>query len=264
MARIDHLAVFISDLEKSDKSEWVKHDYKISLKKFYRWQRGEEENPELTKWIKTTLKKKDQKLPEEMLTESEILKLIENAEDVRDRAIVALLWDIGARIGEIGTLTIRHVSFDEYGAIVNVRGKTGFRRVRAVWSVEYLKAWLEVHPEKYNLEAPLWVTLDSKEGSLKSLRYDAIRMKLKRLAKKSGINKRIHPHLFRHTYATNYLRQHPGDLFRLQMNLGHETLEIMQVYVHLARLEDQRDNREPSVMDRMEIQVQNGRWKQIS
>ncbi len=51
---------FISDLERTDKSEWVKHDYKISIKKFYKWY-CEEERPELTKWIKTTMKKKDQK-----------------------------------------------------------------------------------------------------------------------------------------------------------------------------------------------------------
>jgi hypothetical protein len=43
--------MFISDLERSDKSEWIKHDYKISLNKFYKWQCGDE-RPELTKWIK--------------------------------------------------------------------------------------------------------------------------------------------------------------------------------------------------------------------
>jgi len=93
---------------------------------------------------------------------------------------------------------------------VNVNGKTGYRRVRSVWSVKYLKAWLAVHPENYNLEARLWVTTDSKEGSLKPLKYDAIRMQLKRLAKKSNINKRIHPHLFCHsrcTYMANYLTE---------------------------------------------------------
>lgn len=111
---------------------------------------------------KNNHEKKDQKLPEEMLTESDVLNLIENAENLRDKAIIALLWDIGARIGEIGTLSLKHIKFDEYGATVNVRGKTGYRRVRAVWSVEYLKAWLEVHPEKYNIEARLWVTVDSK------------------------------------------------------------------------------------------------------
>ena len=56
-------------------------------------------------------------------------------------------------------------------------------------------------------------------------------------------------------YATNYLRQHPGDFFRLQMNLGHETLDILRVYAHLAHLEDSKERPEPSVMDRLEIRV---------
>ncbi len=99
------LYLFISNLERSDRSEWVKHAYKISLKKFYKWH-SEEETPELTKWIKTTMKKRNKKLPEEMLTEPDVLNLIENADSIRDKVIIALLWDIGTRIGEIGTLTL--------------------------------------------------------------------------------------------------------------------------------------------------------------
>ena len=52
----------------------------------------------------TTVKKKDQKLPEEILTESDVFKLIEYAEHERNKAFIALLRDIGERIGEIGTL----------------------------------------------------------------------------------------------------------------------------------------------------------------
>lgn len=226
------LHVFISELERSNRSQWLKHDYKVSLKKFYKWY-CKEDSPEITRWIKTTIKKKDLKLPEEMLSESDVLNLIENAEHERDKAIIALLWDIGARIGEIGTLNIRHISFDEYGAIANVRGKTGQRRVRAVWSVEYLKAWLQVHPEGYNPDAPLWVTLDSKENFLKPLQYSAIRMKLQRIAKKAGVNKKIHPHLFRHsrcTYMANYLTE-------AQMNVYFgwtQGSDMPGVYVHLS------------------------------
>ena len=172
-------------------------------------------------------------MPEEMPTEPDVLNLIENAYSIRDKAIIALLWDIGARIGEIGILSIKHIKFDEYGTIVNVKGKTGYRRVRTVWSVEYLKDWLEVHPEKYNHKARLWVTLDTEEGSLNPLYYDAIRMKLKRLAKKSGINIRIHPHLFRHsrcTYMANYLTEaQMNDYFGWGQGSG-----MPSVYVHLS------------------------------
>jgi integrase len=226
------LFVFISELEQSDRSEWLKHDYKVTLKKFYKWY-CKDDNPELTKWIKASISRKDQKLPEEMLIEDDILKLIKCAKKKSDKAIIALLWDIGARVGEIGNLRIKHIKFDEYGAIVNLKGKTGYRRVRAVFSVEYLQAWLLEHPDRNNPEAHLWTTSDSKEGSIKPQHYGSIRMKIKRLAKKAGINKRIHPHLFRHsrcTFIANYLTE-------AQMNIYFGWIQgsnMPGVYVHLS------------------------------
>lgn len=52
------------------------------------------------RWIKTTLKKHDRKLPEDMLNEEEVESMIDTTLNKRDKAIIALLWDIGARIGE--------------------------------------------------------------------------------------------------------------------------------------------------------------------
>jgi site-specific recombinase XerD len=184
---------YISKLERSDKSEWTKHYHKVSLKKFYKWLFNED-NPDLTKWMSTAIKKENQKLPEDILNESDIIKLIEYATNKRDKALIALIWDIGARIGEIGNLHIKHLIFDEMGDIINLNGKTGFRRVRAVWSVDYLNEWLNVHPESQSPNAPLWFNLKSKPESLEILRYDAIRMRLKKIAKEAGINKNIHPH----------------------------------------------------------------------
>ncbi|MDG6243594.1 MAG: site-specific integrase [Methanolobus sp.] len=67
---------YIANLERSDKSEWTKHDYKVALKKLYKWL-FDEDNPALTKWITTAIKKKNQKLPEDiLLNEPNILKLI--------------------------------------------------------------------------------------------------------------------------------------------------------------------------------------------
>jgi len=226
------LFLFISKLEQSNKSEWLKHDYKVCIKKFYKWY-FKADNPELTKWIKASIGKKDRKLPEEMLTEEEILKMINCAKKKSDKAIIALLWDIGARVGEIGNLRVKHIKFDEYGATVNLKGKTGYRRVRAVFSVEYLQAWLLEHPDMNNPDAPLWTTFDSKENLIKPLHYGSIRMKVKRLAKKAKINKRIHPHLFRHsraTYIANYLTE-------AQMNTYFgwvQGSEMSSVYVHLS------------------------------
>jgi integrase/recombinase XerD len=47
----------------------------------------------------------------------------------------------------------------------------------------------------------MWFKFSKKVDELESMRYDAIRMRLNKIAKKAGINKRIHPHLFRHSRA---------------------------------------------------------------
>jgi len=221
---------YVSTLERSDKSEWTKHDYKITIRKFYRWYYNEE-NPELTKWIKTTVKRKRQKAPEDILTEAEIQTLIDNATNNRDKALIALLWDIGARIGEIGALKIKDLIFDEIGLTVHVNGKTGFRRVRAVWSIEYLNLWLNEHPERDNSNAPLWFKFGTEE--LETLRYDAIRRRLIKISEKACIKKKIHPHLFRHSRATfmaNYLTE-------AQMNQYFGWIQgsdMPFIYVHLS------------------------------
>jgi len=69
------LFTFISQLEQSDKGEWLKHDYKVGIKKFYRWYFNDDD-PELTKWIKASISRRDRKLPEDMLIEEDILKMI--------------------------------------------------------------------------------------------------------------------------------------------------------------------------------------------
>ena len=71
-----------------------------------------------------------EKLPEELLTEEEIQKMISSCANLRDRALVSVLYESGCRIGEIGNLRIKDVLFDEYGAKIDVLGKTGARRVR--------------------------------------------------------------------------------------------------------------------------------------
>jgi integrase len=114
------------------------------LKKFNKWLNGGEE-PASTRWIKTTLKKYDRKLPEDMLKKDDVKSIIDTALNKRDKAIIALLWDIGARIGEIGNLRVKDIKFDDIGISIIVNGKTGPRRVRAVWSVDYLRHWLEDH-----------------------------------------------------------------------------------------------------------------------
>jgi integrase/ribosomal protein L40E len=196
-AKKDDILKLVQRIEQGNYSDWTKRDYKIIIRKFYKWLRNSEGYPEEVKWIKASMRK-NSLLPEELLTEEEVKKMAEVADNPRDKALVLVLYESGCRIGEILSLRIKHVCFDEYGAQLIVNGKTGSRRVRIIASSPNLASWLDNHPIK-DSESPLWTSLRSKN---EPLTYSAAKELLKELARKSGIRKRVYPHLFRHSRAT--------------------------------------------------------------
>ena len=102
----------VKEVELRNYSEWTKRDYKIILKKFYRWLRGSEEYPEEVRWIRPRTKSKTV-LPEEILTTEEVKLMAEKAENLRDKAFILVLYESGCRIGEILSLKLKHVQNDE-------------------------------------------------------------------------------------------------------------------------------------------------------
>ena len=216
-------------------TEHTKHDYKIILKKFYQWLRGcseeDHEYPEEVKWIKTTLRRR-RLLPETLLTTEELKMLVEATENPRDRALILTHYESGCRIGETLSLKILHVRFDQYGAVLIVDGKTGPRRVRVIAASPALSAWLNIHPMGTDPNSPLWVGVGT-VGRYKPLSYNGMRALLKRLAKKTGLNKRLYTHLLRHTRATELA----NILTEAQMKelLGWvQSSDMPSVYVHLS------------------------------
>jgi len=184
-------------------SDWTKYDYKRSIKAFWIWLGMEE----AVKDIKNPIPKK--KLPEEVLTEDELKRMIDAAENLRDKAMIAVLYESGTRRGEFMNLRIRDVVFDDYGAVIKVKGKTGERRIRLVSSVPYLLRYIDVHPYKDDLNAPLWVKIGH-PGKGEHVNYNTFSAQIKKIAKKAGVKKRVHMHLFRHSRATilaNYLTE---------------------------------------------------------
>jgi integrase len=164
---------------------------------------GGENYPDCVRWIRTP-KNKSNKLPEELLNVEEVKLLLQNADNLRDKALIASLWESGARIGELGTREIRHVSFDDFGCQVMLEGKTGQRRIRLVSSAPYLLEWINHHPQNKNPSAPLWPTIH--HHFEKPMHWRFIYNMLCNTAKKAGITKPINPHHFRHSRAT-YMAQ---------------------------------------------------------
>ncbi|MCL4333672.1 MAG: tyrosine-type recombinase/integrase [Candidatus Thermoplasmatota archaeon] len=192
----------LDKLANSDYSDWTKEMYLNMIKKFYKWSLGNNKSyPEFLDCIKRPRNNNNVK-PEELITPDELSALIKASANVRDRALFSVLDDSGCRIGEILTMKIKDLGFDEYGAILRVNGKTGYRQVRIVGnSIAYLKAWLGNHPDRSNPEAWLFCGLDNKNMG-RQLLYSDVYAIVRRTVKRSGIKRRIYPHLFRHTRAT--------------------------------------------------------------
>ncbi len=137
----------------------------------------------------------------DLITDDEQRKLVEAADLPRDKAIIALLLESGLRVGELLNMRIKDVQFDQFGAKIEVNGKSGRRVVRIVNCVPLLSEYLQNHPKRSNSNYAFWYAVKT-NGKNAPLGYDGITCMLKTLKKKAGITRRIHAHLWRHSAAT--------------------------------------------------------------
>jgi integrase len=144
-------------IKKRGIAEWTYQMYCVTLKKFYRWLRGSDDYPPEVRWLKASVRNKTNITADKLLSEKEVLKLAEVAENHRDRAFVLALYESGCRIGEILGLRMKDIACDENGALLSVSGKTGTRRIRIIASCSELMSWINVHPDSKNRDAPVWI-----------------------------------------------------------------------------------------------------------
>lgn len=145
---------------------------------------------------------------------------------VRNRALLRLFWCSGLRCSEALNLTLRDFDFDKTEIRVN-RGKGAKDRIvytdRA--TAEIVRGWCDVKPRSN------WIFCTLRGAQLK----DAyVREMLARYGKKAGIAIRVHPHLLRHTYASEFLEVPGNTMIELQQQLGHEDLETTAIYSHVS------------------------------
>ncbi|MDY7083330.1 MAG: tyrosine-type recombinase/integrase, partial [Halobacteria archaeon] len=118
--------------------------YKKVLRSFWKWMNDGETTEEVA-WISVGNGGND-KLPQDLLTKEDVEAQIDACKNPRDKAFVSLLWETGARIGELIDLTVGDIEDRAHGKKVTLDGKTGSRRLPLVESVPYLNRWLSEHP----------------------------------------------------------------------------------------------------------------------
>ncbi len=226
--------------QREDFSVWTKQSYRAIIKKFYKWleygdnYRTKPSYPEIVAWINTNIKRKD--IPKvqasDILTEKEIGKMIDAAEYPRDRAFVSMIYELGARISEIGNLRIKDVTRDKYSYVIDIDGKTGHRTPRIVLSDPYITTWLNNHPTKDDPDSPLWIMQGDRDS--KGMKYASLRALLLRIAEKAKIKKRIHPHLFRHTRVTHLMLNKQINEAQAKVYFGWTpSSKVLSEYSHL-------------------------------
>lgn len=185
--------------------------------------------PELGAVIK--LKALKHELPD-ILTPEEIEELIKAGITPRDKAIVATFYESGARKGELLSVRLKHVLFDEYGAVVSLpTSKTKPRRVRLIFAASYLRQFIDCHPLKDNREAFLFCSLHSPYGVISN---SGLHYQLRILAERAGIPiEKVHPHNFRHSRAT-HLSEHLTEAQLKEMFGWTQGSKMTATYVHLA------------------------------
>jgi integrase/recombinase XerC len=168
------------------------------------------------------------KLPQ-VLDVDEAVQLVEVPTEAplgrRDRALLELLYSSGLRVSELCALRWHDLDLD--GGQVTVLGKGSKQRVVPVGSHARgaLAAWRVESAAK--ADAPVF---PGRGG--KAITPRAVQLRLRQLARRQGLFKRVHPHLLRHTFASHVLES-SGDLRGVQELLGHADLGTTQIYTHL-------------------------------
>ena len=221
----------VAQIEQSELAPESKKCFKVMIRKLYRFIRGINERgkyPKEVEWISIAIPRNHNKLPEELLTEEEIKRIIKNCGCLRDKALISSVSESGARVSEIAMMKIKHVSFEEYGARITIQGKTGTRKILVIASGPYLQQWVNEHLRNESPDSYLWY---NPQGEL--LSYARISAILKRAAKKANVNKRVYLHLLRHSRATLMASVMPESAMKQYFGWGQDS-KMAAIYVHMS------------------------------
>lgn len=210
------------------------HGYKVTLKRFYRWLEGnDDEYPHKVRWIKTSGDTTRIQEPEQLLTYEEVLDMMRHTRSPRDKAMVSFLYESGARVSELLSMKIRHVEFTStiLKATLPV-SKTKPRTIPLVSCKGHLAVWINYHPFKDDRDAPLWT--DPRGRGKVPLKSQTVGEILKTIASDTGITKRVYPHLFRACSITHkQVAGWPEQAIKIFHGLSKDS-KVMKHYSHLS------------------------------
>ena len=191
-----------------------------NISSFFSWM--EEEDYILKSPMRRIHKIKTKKKVKNIISDEEIEKLRDSCDNIRDTAMVDLLYSTGIRVGELVRLNREDINFSERECVVFGKGD----KERKV----YFDAKAKIHLEKYlqsrtDTNPALFVTLDKPHDRLK---ISGVEIRLRQLGRKLKIEK-VHPHKFRRTMATRAIDK-GMPIEQVQKILGHSQIDTTMQY----------------------------------
>ncbi|RMF59142.1 MAG: hypothetical protein D6743_16710 [Calditrichaeota bacterium] len=149
--------------------------------------------------------------------------------DLRDKAILETLFSTGLRLSELCALN-RTLALAR--GEISVRGKG--EKIRVVFLSDAAKAAIQSYlARRDDAQEALFVSLSKKGRVLGRITPRAVQRMIQRRAAEAGIPRRVHPHMIRHSFATDLL-MNGADLRAVQELLGHASVTTTQIYTHLT------------------------------
>lgn len=162
----------------------------------------------------------------------------------RNKSIIMLMLDCGLRLGEVVNLQITDLDLNNNFLVIN--GKGSKQRVVPFGTVTNKQ--LTEYSYQRNVHSVSSLSLFCNQNG-SGITNNTIKMLFARLKKKRGLE-RIYPHLLRHTFATNFI-YNDGNLEVLRVLMGHSTINITQIYIHLAAQKHLLNDSYQSDLDRL-------------
>jgi integrase len=167
-------------------------------------------------------------------SQGDVDEILRHCTTIRDRLLIEVLIETGARRGEIFNMCLKDVQFDQHSPILYLRGKTGVRTRRLFHAGPDLIAYLSTHPDRKNPEAPFWLNRSGRR-----LEYQGIYKLVRKLGRRA-LRRSIYPHAFRHSSATEDVKKFTDR--EMMIRYGWNRAEMVGVYAHLcARDVDEKD-----------------------
>ena len=217
----DEMRSYLSDYQKRNNCSNVTIDnIRRNISSFFTWL--EEEDYILKSPMRRIHKIKTKTVVKSVITDEGIEQLRDHCTQIRDLAMIDLLYSTGIRVGELVNLNIGDIDFEERECVVYGKGDKERRVYFDAKAKVHLTEYIESREDK---NPALFVTLDAPYDRLK---ISGVEIRLRQLGRELGLE-RIHPHKFRRTMATRAIDK-GMPIEQVQKILGHSQIDTTMQY----------------------------------